>query len=152
MAVIGVAERTSWSNFIELHRAQVSRRRQVDERDHVLILARDPAVLRWIDHELFGERVSSTVVATFADVVASLTLIPPPWPRYLIIDADEISAADSEMLAAIRNAGWTGVVIAIGDVSDAVCRSLDIDITVPRSFGCEVLRNELKRAIRAAHE
>lgn len=146
MAVVASPDRMAWSIFIEAHRAQVTRRRNLDERDRVLVFARDPAVLRWIDHELFGERVSTTVVSTLTDVVASLTLVPPPWPRYLIIDAQEISPADIRLMAAIREAGWPGVVLAVGDASSAVHQSLGIDVTIPRCFGSEVLRNEFKRA------
>jgi hypothetical protein len=136
----------SWSIFIEAHRAQVSRRRNLEERDRVLVFARDPVVLRWIEHELFGEPVSSSIVDSLTDVVATLTLSPPPWPRYLIIDAAELSEPDIRLLGAIREAGWPGAVIAIGDASTDAHRSLGIDAVVPRTLGCEVLRNELKRA------
>jgi hypothetical protein len=150
MAAIGAPERRSWTTFIEAHRARVTSRRNVDERDQVLIYARDPAVLRWIDHELFGERLASTVVGTLTDVVANLTLTPPPWPRYLIIDSDDISAADIRLLASIREAGWPGVVLAIGDAPRHLHQSLGVDISVPRNFEYEALRNELKRARSAA--
>jgi len=103
-------------------------------------------MLRRIEHELFGERVSSTVVQSLSDVVVRLTVTPPPWPRCLILDAVEASSVDLGFLAAIREAGWAGVVIAIGDASSGVCHALGIDVTVPRNFGCEVLRTELKRA------
>ena len=150
MAVIGSPERLSpWSIFIEAHRAQVTRRRNDAERDGVLVFATDPAFLRWVDHELFGERFTSTVVSTLTDVVANLTLIPPPWPRTLIVDAAELSANDCQMLGAIREAGWPGIVIAVGDECSDLRRTLGIDVTVPRSFKCEALRNELKRVARS---
>lgn len=143
MAATGIPVAPPWSGFIAAHRA--SRRRHRDEGDRVLILARDPAMLRWIEHELFGERVTSTVVDSLSDVVATLTLRPPPWPRFLIVDTRELTSADIQTLDEIRAAGWPGVVIAVGDGSHDVHLSLGMDRTVP-SFGSEVLRNELKRA------
>ena len=111
-----------------------------------MIYARDAALLRSIEHELFGERISSHVVHSLGDVIANLTLVPPPWPHYLIVDAAEISSADVRLLGAIREAGWHGIVIVIGEASAETCQSLGIDVVLPRSFGNEVLRNALKHA------
>jgi len=146
MADVGSDERVAWFTFIAAHRARTAQRRNRDDRDRVLIFARDPNVLGWIEHELFGEPVSSTVVEALTDVVANLTLIPPPWPNYLIIDANEISSADVLLLGAIREAGWPGIVIAIGDVCRETHSSLGIDIVVSRNFRSEQLRNALKQA------
>lgn len=144
MAAVGSPERLSpWSSFIEAHRAQVARHRSVAERERVLVFARDPAFLRWIDHELFGERLSTTVVSTLADVVASLTLVPPPWPCTLILDGAELTAGDGALLSSIREAGWPGIVIAVGDG----CNELVTDVSMPRSLEYELLRNELKRVV-----
>ena len=142
-------ERASWSRFVAAHRGRAPRRRNDDGRDRVLIYARDAALLRSIEHDLFGERVSSHVVDSLTSVVASLTLIPPPWPQYLILDVTEISPADVQLLGAIREAGWPGVVIAIGDASGEMRHTLGTDVVLPRNFGNEVLRNALKDSTMA---
>ncbi|HEX5062437.1 MAG TPA: hypothetical protein VFV99_23860 [Kofleriaceae bacterium] len=113
---------------------------------------RDSEVRRWIEHEMFGERVSVDFVDAVPDILTSLTLVPPPWPQLLIIDLDAIARAEVDQLATIREAGWPGMVIALGDPGVTVQRSLDIDIVVPRSLKCEQLRNALKelRSNRAA--
>lgn len=116
----------------------------------MLIYTRDTILLRSIEHELFGERLASQVVSSLTDVITSLTLVPPPWPQYLIVDAAELSSADAHLLGAIREAGWQGVVIAIGEASTEMRLSLGIDVVLPRSFGTEVLRNALKQAALAA--
>src|SRR2546423_14733713 len=105
----------SWSMFLAAHRAHAPRRLTRDHRDRVLIFVRDPELRRWIDHELFGEAITSEYVEALTDVVTSLTLVPPPWPQYLIVDVADISSSDVEQLASIRDAGWLGKVIAIGD-------------------------------------
>jgi len=54
--------------FLAAHCGQVVRRRsRPTGTDRVLIYARDPRVLRWIDHELFGERVTTQVVESLAE-------------------------------------------------------------------------------------
>lgn len=142
------SEHVSWTSFVAAHRGHASRRRHRDGRDRVLVFARDATVLRWVEHELFGEQVSSTVVTALGDVVAHLTLTPPPWSQYLIVDAAELSPVDVALLGAIRQAGWGGVVIAIGDACDTSRQALGIDVVLPRCFGNELLRNALKQAMR----
>jgi len=110
----------------------------------VLVFAPDARVLRWIEHELFGETISTQIVDALADVVTSLTLVPPPWPQLLIVDADAIAPAEVELLSVIRTAGWPGMVIAIGEASAHLERSLGIDLVLPRTLECELLRKALK--------
>jgi hypothetical protein len=138
-----LSEYASWSMFVAAHRARPRRRH--DHKDRILVFASDPAVRFWVEHETFGERASVEFVDALADIVTRLTLVPPPWPQFLIIDVDAISVADFELLAAIREAGWAGAVIAVGDACDALQRSLGTDLVLPRTFECERLRNAIKR-------
>jgi hypothetical protein len=140
-----LADQASWSMFVAAHRAHSPRKRRCAPRDRVLIFAVDPEVRRWIEHELFGECATTEHVGSLAEVVASLTLIPPPWPQFLILEAATLSRSDVDVLGAIRYAGWPGMVIAIGDVPDDVHRSLGIDRVLPRALGSEVLRNALRQ-------
>jgi len=136
--------------FLAAHRHQiVSRRSRRAGDDRVLIFARDPKVVRWIEHELFGERVTPQFADSLGEVVTLLTLVPPPWPKLLIIEVDAISPYEVALVGCARASGWSGSVIAIGDASTDLCQALGIDAIVDRSLGCEVLRNVLKRAITA---
>src|SRR5262245_32386692 len=94
-----------WWRFLAAHRAQAPRRRRLRADDRVLILAREQTVLRWIEHELFAERVTLQIVASFADVVATLTLVPPPWPHLLILDVEAVTSSEAELFDGIRDAG-----------------------------------------------
>ncbi len=134
-----------WSKFVAAHRAHVPRRRSRASRDRVLVFALDPAVRLWIDHELFAEHVTTQIVDALADVVTTLTLVSPPWPHILIIDVASISPADVELLGTIRDAGWPGMVIAIGAPSTDMQRALGIDLVVDRSLACEALRTAIKQ-------
>jgi hypothetical protein len=143
-ASTGPRHHASWSMFLAAHRHQIaSRRSRHTADDRVLIFARDPKVVRWIEHELFGERLTPHYAESLAEVVTLLTLVPPPWPRFLIIEVDAISPFEVALVGCARASGWSGAVIAIGDASNDLRRSLGIDAILDRSLGCEVLRNVL---------
>src|SRR5262245_23896451 len=136
--------------FCAAHHGQVMRRRaRPAGDDRVLIFARDPKVHRWIEHELFAERVTPQPVDSLAEVVVLLTQVPPPWPQFLVLDVEAISPFEVAQLAAIRHANWPGTVLAIGAVSRDMQRRIGIDAIVERSLENEVLRNALKRASAA---
>jgi len=67
-----------------------------------------------------------------------------PSPQFLVIDAEAMSPFQVAVLAGIRDAGWRGSVIGIGDVSIDMQHSVGVDVIVDRSLGSEVLRNALK--------
>jgi len=136
----------SWTMFVAAHRARSPRRRSRGTGDHAVILAPDPSVRRWIEHELFGERVTTQFVDTLVDVVTTLTLVPPPWPQLLIIDTAALSPTDAKLLGTIRAAGWSGMAIAIGKVPKVMRRSLGIDRVLSRALGSEELRTAIQRA------
>ena len=136
--------RTAWSMFVAAHRARAPRRPARATDDHALIISRDPNVRRWIEHELFGERVTPQFVDTLVDVVTMLTLVPPPWPQLLIIEVAALSTLDVDLLGSIRAAGWSGMVIAIGTPTRAMRRALSIDRVVPSSLTNEQLRYAIK--------
>jgi len=114
--------------------------------ERVLVFARDPDVRRWVEHELFGEPFACEVVETLTDVVTGLTVVPPPWPQYLIVDTAAVSETEVELLAVIRSAGWPGLAIAIGVPPKWMSPLLDIDVVLPRTLviGSELLRKAIK--------
>src|ERR1051325_5854799 len=117
--------------------------------DHrAVVLARDPDVRRWIDHELFGEDLATQHAETLTDAVASLTLAPPPHPQCLIVDAAEISDSDVGVLAVVRASGWAGRIISIGNTAQPMRKLLRIDVVLPRTLviGSEVLRKAIRTA------
>lgn len=134
----------SWSMFLAAHRARSPRRRGRVNRDRVLVYAPDPELRLWIEHELFGERVTSQIVDSLGDVATTLTLVPPPWPQLLIVDVTAISSGDVETLRAVRESGWSGVVIAIGEPSETLHRALGIDLALPATRTPEALRTAMK--------
>ena len=133
-------EETAWSMLLAAHRTQVPRHASCDR---VLILARDPDVLRWIDHELFAERVTTQIADGLVEAISALALVPPPWPQIFIVEVAAFSA-DVTLLRTIRDAGWPGTVIAIGEPTKHVRTALGIDVVLDRALGSEVLRNAIR--------
>jgi hypothetical protein len=125
--------------FVAAHRARPRPR----ARRQILVFTRDPGFRLWVEHETFGEHVSIELVDALADVVTSLTLVPPPWPGLLIVDVDALPPDEVNGLAAIRDAGWPGIALAVGDAPAWLQRSLSTDVILPRTLKCELLRNAL---------
>jgi hypothetical protein len=142
VSLVRSSEYASWSMFVAAHRARP--RRLHDNQQRILVLASDPAFRLWIEHETFGERVSVEFVDVLADIVTTLTLVPPPWPQFLIVDVEAVSLGELELLAATREAGWAGAIIVVGQPSGALQRALGTDLVLPRTFECERLRNAIK--------
>jgi hypothetical protein len=126
----------------------VPRRLSHAGRDRVVIFAPDPQVFRWIEHGLFAEPLTTQVVDSLVDVVARLTLDPAPWPQILILEVNAISSCDIEVLGTIRDAGWAGTVLAVGEPSRQMRRALGIDVVLDRSQESEILRKAVKQVCR----
>jgi hypothetical protein len=136
----------TWSKFLAAHRAHAPRRLRASGPDRAVIFARGPEARRWIDHELFAEGIACEYVDTLSDLVTSLTLVPPPWPQYLILDVAELSDTDVDVLVVIRATGWPGMIVALGLPSKPLQTLLDIDVVLPRTFaiGSELLRTTVR--------
>ena len=134
----------SWKMFVAAHRDRAPRRRAGRSHKHALILTADSRVQRWVEYELFGERVTTQFVDTLVEVVTTLTLTPPPWPQLLIVDVAALSPAEIDLLGTIRAAGWPGGVIAVGDPPPEMRRSLAIDRVLSNTLMRGALRVALK--------
>ena len=126
-------------------RTQVRRPRSPSTKQIAIAYAPDSEVASWIEHELVGERASLQLARAIREVVAALIEDPPPRPQMSIIDFDTLTPAQVLDLHRIREQGWFGSIIALGEVSDDLRASLNIDQVIPRPFRTDVLR----KAVRA---
>ncbi len=108
--------------------------------NRVLIFAPDPRLRRWIEEELAGEPLVVAVARTAADIVRVLVETPPPRPGILVVDLDAMSPSDVLRVHMIRDRGWAGFVIALGDVAEELRTTLNVEHVLARPFGSEVLR------------
>jgi hypothetical protein len=88
---------------------------------------------RWIEAELARARAMIQIGYSVRQLVMALCEDPPPRPQILIVDMDSLAPAEVVQLHAIRERGWFGTIVALGNVPPALRRSLQIEkvLTVP---------------------
>lgn len=97
----------------------------------------------WVEGELAGGAIVQSC-RTFAMAVAALLDDPPPRAQMLVVDFDALTALDLVALCGLRERGWFGAVVAIGDVDQGLAYAASIT---------HVLRPPCKTgALRAALE
>jgi len=64
---------------------------------------------------------------------------PPPRPQVLVVDVDLMSPGELLELHAVRDGGWCGHIIAIGEVPLALRRSLGAETVLDHDFRPEAL-------------
>jgi hypothetical protein len=109
-------------------------------QSRVLLFAPDARVIASIEHALDDHPYVFQVARTAQEIVTILVDDPPPRPQVLVADFDALSARDVLGLHAIRDRGWFGAVIALGDVAKTLCSSLNINVVLPRPIDVELLR------------
>jgi hypothetical protein len=79
-------------------------------------------------------------------VVSALVEDPPPRPQILIADFDDLGAGEIMHLHVLREQGWFGRIIALGDLPPALRASLDIERVVAAPLARDVLRDVIRNA------
>lgn len=97
--------------------------------------------LKWIEEEVAEEKLKLQVVRSVDQVVTALVIDPPPRAMILIADFDAVSGAELLHLHSIREQGWFGTIIALGNVPLATRKSLNIDRVIMPPFAKHSLRN-----------
>jgi len=96
-------------------------------RIRVLVYAPIEARASWIESELADEAVMVQIGHSVAQVVSALVEDPPPRPQVLIADFDALNGGEIMHLHLLREQGWFGRVIALGDVPGSLRISLAIE-------------------------
>ena len=65
-------------------------------------------------------------------LIAALANDPPPRPQVLVIDLDPLTPIELFELHRLRECGWFGSIIALGDVPKSLRQSLGIETVLPR--------------------
>jgi hypothetical protein len=116
-----------------------------NEPNRILIFAPDAEVMAWVEAELGGESFTLQVARSAREIVRALVDDPPPRAQILVSDFDALSASDVLGMHAIRDRGWFGSIIALGNVSPELRASLSIEHVVARPLTTEQLRKIVKR-------
>jgi hypothetical protein len=113
----------------------------VRSRNRVLLYAPAADVMRWIEAELVDQPIALQIARTVPEIVRVLVEDPPPRPQLLVADVDAIAPADVLGLHDIRDRGWFGSVIALGEVSAPLRASLNIERVLARPLERYALRD-----------
>lgn len=122
-------------------RATMDRVASPDSLVRVMVYAPDPARAAWVDAELENHDAVVQVGFSVGQVVSALIEDPPPRPQILVADFDQIAAGELMHLHVLREQGWFGRIIALGDVPAALRSSLVIEHVVPAPLTRDALRS-----------
>ena len=117
---------------------------------HVLVYAPVAERKAWIDRELMVD-TTIQIAHDVGDVVRALVEDSRSRPQFLVIDLDALSAGELFHLHEIRERGWCGEIIALGQVPPSLRSSLQIG-RVLRSQTDNALAGELAKYRCATEE
>lgn len=110
----------------------------------VLVYARQPLRAEWVQDELAIRGVMTQIGFSVDHVVSALVEDPPPRPQVLVADFDDLDAGEVLHLQVLREQGWFGRIIAIGErVPATLCQSLLIE----RVLTPPLVRGALRSAV-----
>lgn len=112
----------------------------------VRVLVYAPRRAAQLETELADRSVLVQIGFSVEQVIAALTEDPPPRPQILIADFDDIKPVEILHLHVLREQGWFGRIIALGDLPDSLRSSLAIDRVVDAPFAREALRDVIRNA------
>ena len=108
---------------------------------HVL----DPERIEWVEAELADERITLQITRSVAQLVSALVDDPPPRAQILVVDFDALTPADLVHLHQIRERGWFGAIVALGQVPGSLRSSLSIAHVLVPPLRRNSLRNTISR-------
>ena len=112
----------------------------------VLVYAPSQARATWIESELADKTVMLQIGFSVSQVVSALVEDPPPRPQILIADFDALNAGEIMHLHVLREQGWFGRIIALGEVPLALISSLGVECVLVPPFARDSLRNVITNA------
>jgi hypothetical protein len=118
----------------------------VSPGDVIRVLVYAPKRAAALEAELADKTVIIQIGFSVAQVVSALVEDPPPRPQILIADFDEMGPGEIMHLHVLREQGWFGRIVAIGDLPSALRSSLAVERVVTTPFTREVLRDVLRNA------
>ena len=111
---------------------------------HVLLYVPNPEHKPWIDRELGGDSAIQ-VAQNVSELVAAVVEDSRTRPQIVVVDLDSLSAGELFHLHEIRERGWCGVIVALGQVPPSLRASLQITSVIRAPFAKNALADELVR-------
>jgi hypothetical protein len=118
----------------------------VSPGDVVRVLVYAPTRAAALETELADKTVMVQLGFSVAQVVSALIEDPPPRPQILIADFDDMGPGEIMHLHVLREQGWFGRIIALGQLPTALRTSLGVERMVSAPFTRDVLREVIRNA------
>ena len=122
-----------------LHPRQFARESRAAQNPALRALIYSPSDERVAAVEQALEGFVLIVARSVRGLVETLIDDPPPRPQVLVVDIDLLSAGELIELHAVRDGGWCGHMISIGDVPNTLRRSLGIETVLAHEFSAAAL-------------
>lgn len=106
----------------------------------VLVYTPSESHARWVETELDHEDVMVQIGFSVEHVVSALVEDPPPRPQILVADFDAMAAGELMHLHVLREQGWFGRIIALGNLPPSLRSSLSIEHVLRPPFVRDALR------------
>jgi len=136
---------------VRLHTRGMERPASTRPRIRVLVYAPSETHAVWIEAELADEAVLVQLGHSVAQVVSALVEDPPPRPQVLIADFDALDGGEIMHLHLLREQGWFGRIVALGDVPSSLRTSLSIEHLLHPPFAAGALRELIATSTFDSH-
>jgi len=122
---------------------RVSRDTRAGAGPQLRILVYTPSESRasWVEAELAVDTVMVQIGHSVEHVVSALVEDPPPRPQVLVADFDALEPGELMHLHVLREQGWFGRIVALGDVPATLRSSLSIEHVIDAPFANGALRD-----------
>jgi hypothetical protein len=107
----------------------------------VLVYAPSETRFAWVESEISHADVMIQIAHSVDQAVSALVEDPPPRPQILIADFDDMAPGELMHLHVLREQGWFGQIVALGDLPPTLCSSLGIERVLPPPFARNALRD-----------
>jgi hypothetical protein len=138
--------------MLATHPRTISRTKAPDSRVRALVYAPRPERMKWIEAELTRGNAALQVANHVAHLIATLVDEPAPRPQILVVDLDSLTPVEILELHVIRERGWTGTIVALGQVGPSLRRSLRVTRAIVAPFLACSLTDEVNRFCNATEQ
>ena len=107
----------------------------------VLVYAPSEHRASWVETELELDTVMVQIGHSVEHVVSALVEDPPPRPQVLVADFDDLEPGELMHLHVLREQGWFGRIVALGEVPATLRSSLSIEHVIRPPFARGALRD-----------
>ena len=128
-----------------LHNRTVQEER-LSPGDVVRVLVYAPKRAAALEAAIADKTVLVQIAHSVDHVVSALIEDPPPRPQILLADFDDLGAGEIMHLHVLREQGWFGRIIALGDVPPALRASLDVERVITPPLARDALREVIRNA------